>query len=116
MRGFDELRYIRPTLVIFIFLVTILLMMLPYHVFQNEAISYTQEIYSGIFETSVENLGSALSLGYFQWNAMYDAVLSKDDLFIEEMLQEIQNEFPAVKSARLVSRPPEIPAKDVYKL
>ncbi|HDP79203.1 MAG TPA: diguanylate cyclase, partial [Mesotoga infera] len=61
MRGFDELRYIRPTLVIFIFLVTILLMMLPYHVFQNEAISYTQEIYSGIFETSVENLGSALS-------------------------------------------------------
>ena len=116
MRGFDELRYIRPTLVIFIFLVTILLMMLPYHVFQNEAISYTQEIYSGIFETSVENLGSALSLGYFQWNAMYNAVLSKDDVFIEEMLQEIQNEFLALKSARLISRPPEIPVKDVYRI
>ncbi len=56
MRGFDELRYIRPTLVIFIFLVTVFLMLMPYYVFQNEAINYTQKIYSGIFETSVENL------------------------------------------------------------
>ncbi|PNS35641.1 hypothetical protein [Mesotoga sp. B105.6.4] len=42
MKGFDELRYIRPTLVIFIFVVTVLLMLLPYHVFQNEAISYSR--------------------------------------------------------------------------
>ena len=56
MKGFDELRYIRPTLVIFVFVVTVLLMLLPYHVFQNEAIDYTQKIYAGIFETSVENL------------------------------------------------------------
>jgi len=116
MKGFDELRYIRPTLVIFIFLVTILLMMLPYHVFQNEAISYTQEIYSGIFETSVENLASSLSVGYFQWHAMYHAVNSGDDVFIEEMLQEIQQDFPGVRSARLINRPPEIPLKDKYKL
>ena len=29
MKGFDELRYIRPTLVIFVFVVTVLLMLLP---------------------------------------------------------------------------------------
>ncbi len=68
-------------------------MMLPYHVFQNEAISYTQEIYSGIFKTSVENLASSLSVGYFQWHAMYNAVNSGDDTFVEEMLQEIQQDF-----------------------
>lgn len=116
MKGFDELRYIRPTLVIFIFVVTILLMMLPYHVFQNEAISYTQEIYSGIFETSIENLASSLSVGYFQWHAMYHAVNSGDEVFIEEMLQEIQQDFPGVRTARLINRPPEIPFKDKYKL
>jgi len=116
MKGFDELRYISPTLVIFIFLVTVLLMMLPYHIFQNEAISYTQEIYSGIFETSVENLASSLSVGYFQWHAMYHAVNSGDDVFIEEMLQEIQQDFPGVRSARLVDRPPEVPLKGQYKL
>lgn len=116
MKGFDELKYIRPTLVIFIFVVTILLMMLPYHVFQNEAISYTQEIYSGIFETSVENLATSLSVGYFQWHAMYNAVNSGDEVFIEEMLQEIQQDFPGVRSARLINRPPEIPLKDKYKL
>ncbi|MDD3461716.1 MAG: diguanylate cyclase, partial [Mesotoga sp.] len=116
MKGFDELRYIRPTLVIFIFLVTILLMMLPYHVFQNEAISYTQEIYSGIFKTSVENLASSLSVGYFQWHAMYNAVNSGDDTFVEEMLQEIQQDFPGVRSARLINRPPEIPTQETYKL
>jgi len=116
MKGFDELRYIRPTLVIFIFLVTVLLMMLPYHIFQNEAISYTQEIYSGIFETSVENLASHLSVGYFQWHAMYNAVNSGDDVFIEEMLHEIQQDFPGVRSARLIDRPPEIPLRDKYKL
>jgi len=116
MRGFDELRYIRPTLVIFILLVTILLMMLPYHVFQNEAISYTQEIYSGIFETSVENLATTLSKGYFQWHGMYYAVVSGDDAFIEEMLQEVRQEFPAVKSARLIDRPPEIPVMNTHKL
>ena len=116
MKGFDELRYISPTLVIFIFLVTVLLMMLPYHIFQNEAISYTQEIYSGIFETSVENLASHLSVGYFQWHAMYNAVNSGDDVFIEEMLHEIQQDFPGVRSARLIDRPPEIPLRDKYKL
>jgi len=116
MKGFDELRYIRPTLVIFVFVVTVLLMLLPYHVFQNEAISYTQEIYSGIFETSVENLASSLSVGYFQWYAMYHAVNSGDDIFIEEMLQEIQQDFPGVRSTRLINRPPEIPLKDKYKL
>jgi len=116
MRGFDELRYIRPTLVIFIFLVTVLLMMLPYHVFQNEAISYTQEIYSGIFETSLENLASSLSVGYFQWHAMYNAVNSGDNVFIEEMLQEIQQDFPGVRSARLVDRPLEVPLEGQYKL
>ena len=91
-------------------------MMLPYHVFQNEAISYTQEIYSGIFKTSVENLASSLSVGYFQWHAMYNAVNSGDDTFVEEMLQEIQQDFPGVRSARLINRPPEIPLKDKYKL
>ncbi len=30
MKGFDELRYIRPTQVIFIFAVTVVLMLLPY--------------------------------------------------------------------------------------
>ncbi len=116
MKGFDELKYIRPTLVIFIFVVTILLMMLPYHVFQNEAISYTQEIYSGIFETSVENLATSLSVGYFQWHAMYNAVNSGDEVFIEEMLQEIQEDFPGVRAARLIDRPPEVPLKGQYKL
>ncbi len=97
MKGFDELRYIRPTLVIFIFAVTVVLMLLPYHIFQNEAIDYTQKIYSGIFETSVENLASALSVGYFQRSAMYDAVSSGDEEFVEEMLQEIQQDFPGSK-------------------
>ncbi|WP_258367083.1 MULTISPECIES: hypothetical protein [unclassified Mesotoga] len=116
MKGFDELRYIRSTLVIFIFVVTILLMMLPYHVFQNEAISYTQEIYSGIFETSIENLASSLLVGYFQWHAMYNAVNSGDDVFIEEMLQEIQEDFPGVRVARLIDRPPEVQLKGHYNL
>ncbi len=116
MKGFDELKYIRPTLVIFIFAVTILLMMLPYHIFKNEAVNYTQEIYSGIFETSVENLATTLSIGYFQWHAMYNAVNSGDGLFVEEMLHEIQQDFPGVRSARLISRPPEIPLGGQYKL
>lgn len=116
MKGFDELRYIRPTLVIFIFAVTVVLMLLPYHIFQNEAIDYTQKIYSGIFETSVENLASALSVGYFQRSAMYDAVSSGDEEFVEEMLQEIQQDFPGVRSARLIERPPDVPLKDQYKL
>ena len=116
MRGFDELRYIRPTLVIFILSVTILLMMLPYHVFQNEAINHTQEIYSEIFETSVENLATTLYKGYFQWHGMYYAVVSGDDAFIEEMLQEVRQEFPAVRSARLIDRPPEIPVMNTHRL
>uniref|UniRef100_UPI002FDA5D78 HD-GYP domain-containing protein n=1 Tax=Mesotoga prima TaxID=1184387 RepID=UPI002FDA5D78 len=116
MKGFDELRYIRPTLVIFIFAVTVVLMLLPYHIFQNEAIDYTQKIYSGIFETSVENLASALSVGYFQRSAMYDAVSSGDEEFVEEMLQEIQQDFPGVRSARLIERPPDVPLEDQYEL
>lgn len=116
MRGFEELRYIWPALVIFIMLVTILLMMLPYHVFQNEAIDYTQKIYSGICETSVENLATTLSKGYFQWHGMYYAVVSGDEAFIDEMLQEVRQEFPAVRSARLIDRPPEIPVMNTHKL
>ena len=116
MKGFDELRYIRPTLVIFVFVVTVLLMLLPYHVFQNEAIDYTQKIYAGIFETSVENLASTLSVGYFQWRAMYNAVSSGDEEFVEEMLSEIQEDFPGIRSARLISRPPDIPTQETYKL
>lgn len=116
MKGFDELRYIRPTLVVFIFLVTILLMMLPYQIFQNEAIDYTQKIYSGIFETCVENLASTITLGYFQWNAMYDVVANGDETFVQEMLREIETEFPGERSARLIERSPEIPPNVEYKL
>ena len=116
MRGFDELKYIRPTLVILVFLAIILLMFLPYYVFQSEAISYTQKIYTDIFATSVDNLASFISAAYFQWRETYEAVSSGDDLVLEDIFREMRLRFPTVGSVRLIDRPPEIPTRDYYKL
>ncbi|HNU22918.1 MAG TPA: HD domain-containing protein [Mesotoga sp.] len=116
MRGFDELKYIRATVVILVFLATILLMFLPYYVFQSEAISYTQKIYADIFTISVENLASFLSAAYFQWRETYEAVSSGDDLVLEDIFREMRLRFPTVGSVRLIDRPPEIPTHDYFRL
>nr|WP_258006354.1 HD domain-containing phosphohydrolase [Mesotoga sp. B105.6.4] len=47
---------------------------------------------------------------------MYNAVNSGDNVFIEEMLQEIQQDFPGLRSARLIDRPLEVPLEGQYKL
>ena len=47
---------------------------------------------------------------------MYNAVNSGDNVFIEEMLQEIQQDFPGLRSARLIDRLLEVPLEGQYKL
>ncbi|MGJ8454779.1 diguanylate cyclase domain-containing protein [Pseudothermotoga sp. U03pept] len=55
-----------------------------------------------IYQMKVEELAKAISLGYFQWDYMYSAVIENDIKEIEEQFHNIKKRFPQVKDVQLV--------------
>ena len=108
MKGFSELRFVGLKLVIFVFLVSFTLMLLPFHIFQTSAIAHINETYENIYEQSVEGLTKSLSVGYFLWHAMFNAVQSGNQDFVDLMFQEILEDFPDVRAIRIIERPREM--------
>ncbi len=108
MKGFSELRFVGLKLVIFVFLVSFTLMLLPFHIFQTSAIAHINETYENIYRHSVEDLMKSLHIGYFYWHAMFNALQSGNQDFVELKFQEILKEFPDVKTIRIVERPREM--------
>ncbi|MEJ5229496.1 MAG: GAF domain-containing protein, partial [Pseudothermotoga sp.] len=57
-----------------------------------------------IYQLKVEELAKAISLGYFQWNHMYQTVSQNDTEEIERQFYQIKEDFPQVKEIRLVEQ------------
>jgi len=54
------------------------------------------------YQTKVEELARAISLGYFQWNHMYLTVMQNQTSEIERQFRDIKESFPQVKDIQLV--------------
>jgi len=116
MKGFSELRFAGPKLVFVVFLILFLLMFLPFHVFQSETVAYTQRVYSNIYQKAVDALLTTLSIGYFQWNAMFNAFETENQEFIDSMFVEILNDVSPVRSIDVIERPKEFSIAEDYEL
>lgn len=116
MKGFSELRFAGPKLVFVVFLIMFSLMFLPFHVFQSEAVVYTQRVYSEIYQKAVDALLTTLSIGYFQWNAMFNAFETENMEFIDSMFEEILNDISPVRSIDVIERPKEFSIAEDYEL
>ena len=116
MKGFSELRFAGPKLVFVVFLIMFSLMFLPFHVFQSEAVVYTQRVYSEIYQKAVDALLTTLSIGYFQWNAMFNAFETENMEFIDNMFEEILNDISPVRSIDVIERPKEFSIAEDYEL
>jgi len=116
MKGFSELRFAGPKLVFVVFLILFLLMFLPFHVFQSETVAYTQRVYSNIYQKAVDALLTTLSIGYFQWNAMFNAFETENQEFIDSMFEEILNDISPVRSIDVIERPKEFSIAEDYEL
>ena len=116
MKGFSELRFAGPKLVFIVFLIMFSLMLLPFHVFQSEAEAYTQRVYSEIYQKAVDALLTTLSIGYFQWNAMFNAFETENMEFIDSMFEEILNDISPVRSIDVIERPKEFSIAEDYEL
>lgn len=116
MKGFSELRFAGPKLVFVVFLIMFSLMFLPFHVFQSEAVAYTQRVYSEIYQKAVDALLTTLSIGYFQWNAMFNAFETENMEFIDSMFEEILNDISPVRSIDVIERPKEFSIAEDYEL
>ncbi len=116
MKGFSELRFAGRKLVFVVFLIMFLLMFLPFHVFQSETVAYTQRVYSNIYQKAVDALLTTLSIGYFQWNAMFNAFETENQEFIDSMFEEILNDISPVRSINAIERPKEFSAAKDYEL
>jgi HD-GYP domain-containing protein (c-di-GMP phosphodiesterase class II) len=92
------------------------LMFLPFHVFQSEAVVYTQRVYSEIYQKAVDALLTTLSIGYFQWNAMFNAFETENMEFIDSMFEEILNDISPVRSIDVIERPKEFSIAEDYEL
>ncbi|NLT44004.1 MAG: diguanylate cyclase, partial [Thermotogaceae bacterium] len=115
MKGFSELRFAGPKLVFVVFLIMFLLMFLPFHVFQSETVAYTQRVYSNIYQKAVDALLTTLSIGYFQWNAMFNAFETENMEFIDSMFEEILNDISPVRSIDVIERPKEFSIAEDYE-
>jgi HD-GYP domain-containing protein (c-di-GMP phosphodiesterase class II) len=116
VKGFSELRFAGPKLVFVVFLIMFSLMFLPFHVFQSEAVVYTQRVYSEIYQKAVDALLTTLSIGYFQWNAMFNAFETENMEFIDSMFEEILNDISPVRSIDVIERPKEFSIAEDYEL
>lgn len=56
---------------------------------------------SRLFRHRVDSLCSALSIGYFQWDALYGAVVSGDGDFVADILEDLRANFPLVERVSL---------------
>lgn len=72
----------------------------------NEARIRVQEnVMEEMLHAFIMTTADGISVGYFQWDDMYEAVLSDDHQFMDAFFEEITVAFPLVKSVELKNMP-----------
>lgn len=77
--------------------------------------SFERELHSAraAFKSKLEFMATSFSVGYFQWNDMYNAVVTRNFKLADDILKFLVSDFPIIERATLV---PGKPPDDIWEI
>lgn len=93
----------KTKLIVFVLLFT--LSIAGFYRIGNSRIEELEQLMENVLHSFLTTSADGISVGYFQWDEMYEAVLSNDTGFIEDNIISILSTFPSVSQLEIVDAP-----------
>ena len=87
-----------------LFVSIVLLALFGFYRLNVSRISEVEDVMEKTLHAFILTIADGISVGYFQWDDMYGAVLSEDVFFIQDYFDEISIAFPIAMSTELVDK------------
>ncbi|ABS61197.1 GAF domain-containing protein [Fervidobacterium nodosum] len=99
--------------IIYFTIITTVLIIVPY-TFLNLYLNSFVETFKSTFQRNVELFSNSISLSFFQWDEMYDAVINDDKKFLVEQFEGITKNYPFTEEVHIENKKPEFDS--LYKI
>lgn len=100
-RMFQEHRKSKIVIFILLFIISIN----GFYQLNRSRIEELEELMENIIQSFVISSADGISLGYFQWDDMYDSVIASDDSFLEHYKHDLLSTFTIVEEIEILDHP-----------
>jgi len=99
--------------IIYFTIIITVLIIVPY-TFLNLYLNSFVETFKSTFQRNVELFSNSISLSFFQWDEMYDAVINDNKKFLVEQFEGITKNYPFTEKVHIENKKPEFDS--LYKI
>lgn len=90
---------------IIIFVLIIILSLLGFYRLNASRIEEIENVMEKTLHAFILTTADGISVGYFQWDDMFDAILNDDTEFLKDYFNEVSSAFPIAVSTELINKP-----------
>lgn len=100
----------------FLFIMVLIISFGIFYFFESQIQKRDIEAVENVFELFCDFTAHSISLGYFQWNTMYEAFKKNNEELIREYFEEIKTEFQMIENIEILEQNADFTEEEPYRI